>query len=67
MPSLFDNAKYLLDDLGSIKEDPEAASDALDIDPQIATKLGQFSEMTRSELACTFDLTICLRWSIRAS
>lgn len=55
MPSLFDNAKYLLDDLGSMKEDPEAASDALDIDPQIATKLGQFSEMTRSELACTFD------------
>lgn len=37
-----------------MKEDPEAGPDALDIDPQISVKLGQFSEMTRSELACTF-------------
>lgn len=58
MPSLFENAKDLLDDLGLMKEDPEAAPDAVDVDPEIATKLGQFSERTQSELTRTFQTAL---------
>ena len=51
MPTLFSSAKDLLDDLESMKEDPETAQDALDINRQIATELGQLSQIAQTELA----------------
>lgn len=55
MPSLLDNAKGLLGDLSMMKEDTETGQDAVDINPEITTKLGQFSERTRGELARMFS------------
>lgn len=52
MPTLFSSTKDLLDDLDSMKDDPETAQDALDINPQLSTELGQLSQMTQNELAC---------------
>ncbi|EYE91140.1 ubiquitin-specific protease UBP2 [Aspergillus ruber CBS 135680] len=51
MPTLFSSTKDLLDDLNSMKEDPEAAQDALDINPQLASEFGQFSQITQTELS----------------
>lgn len=51
MPTLFSSAQDLLGDLESMKEDPETAHDALDINRQIATELGQLSQIAQTELA----------------
>jgi hypothetical protein len=58
MPTLFSSTKDLLDDLNSMKEDPEAAQDALDINPQLASEFGQFSQITQTELSRKFILQI---------
>lgn len=55
MPTLFGSTKDLLDDLNSMKEDPETAQDALDINPQLASELGQLSQITQTELSCKFS------------
>lgn len=55
MPSLLDNAGGLLDDFSMMKDDPEASQDAVEVNPEIATKLRQFSERTRGELARMFS------------
>lgn len=52
MPTLFSSAKDLLGDLDSMKDDPETAQDALDINPQLAKELEQLFQMTQNELAC---------------
>ena len=54
MRTLFSNTKNLLDDLNSMKEDSQAAQDALDIDPQLAAELGQLSQITQTELSRKF-------------
>ena len=51
MPTLFSSAQELLGDLESMKDDPETAQDALDINRQIATELGQLSQIAQTELA----------------
>lgn len=51
MPTLFDSAKGVLEDLNSIKEDPELAKDAIGIDSQTITELDQLSQMAKTELA----------------
>lgn len=54
MPALFDNARRVLEDLDSMKDDPETASDAIEIDSQTITELDQLSQITKTELACEF-------------
>ena len=58
MPTLFSSTKDLLDDLNSMKEDPEVAKDALDINPQLASEIGQLSQITQTELSRKFILQI---------
>ncbi|KAF7586454.1 ubiquitin-specific protease ubp2 [Aspergillus hancockii] len=50
IPSLFDNAKEVLEELDSMKEDPETASDAVAIKPELITELNQLSQIARAEL-----------------
>lgn len=52
MPTLFNSAKQVLEELESMKEDPETADDAIDIDSQTITELEQLSQITKTELAC---------------
>jgi len=54
MPTLFSSTKNLLDDLNSMKEDSEVAQDALDIDSQLVSELGQLSQITQTELSRKF-------------
>ena len=58
MPTLFSSTKDLLDDLNAMKEDPEAAQDALNINPQLASEIGQLSQLTQTELSRKFILRI---------
>ncbi|OJJ49211.1 hypothetical protein ASPZODRAFT_111904 [Penicilliopsis zonata CBS 506.65] len=50
MPTLFDSAKIVLEDLLSMKDNPETSDEAIDIDPQLVTELEQLSQMTQTEL-----------------
>lgn len=50
VPSLLTNAKGVVEELASMKEEPD--KDALEVDSEIATEVEQLSNMTKSELAC---------------
>ncbi|OGM39949.1 putative ubiquitin C-terminal hydrolase [Aspergillus bombycis] len=50
IPSLFDNAKDVLEELNSMKEDPETAADAVPINPELIPELNQLSQIARAEL-----------------
>lgn len=54
MENVFGSAKDVLEDLNAMKEDPEAAQDAFDIDPQLISELDKLSQISKSELACRF-------------
>ncbi|KAI9932783.1 ubiquitin-specific protease ubp2 [Aspergillus wentii] len=51
MENVFGSAKDVLEDLNAMKEDPEAAQDAFDIDPQLISELDKLSQISKSELA----------------
>ena len=53
IPSLFDNAKDVLEELNSMKEDPETAADAVPINPELIPELNQLSQIAKAELNCT--------------
>lgn len=50
MPSLFNSAREVLEDLNSMKDSPDTAADAIDVDSQLFPKLEQASQIARSEL-----------------
>ncbi|KAE8356901.1 hypothetical protein BDV28DRAFT_126391 [Aspergillus coremiiformis] len=48
--SLFDSAKKVLEELSSMKEDPETAADAIPVNPELIPELHQLSQVARAEL-----------------
>lgn len=52
MPTLFNSAKQVLEELQAMKDDPESAEEAIDIDSQTISELEQLSQITKTELAC---------------
>ncbi|GES61066.1 ubiquitin carboxyl-terminal hydrolase [Aspergillus terreus] len=51
MPTLFESAREVLDDLDTMKDSLDTAADAIDIDPEISFGLARLSEAARSELS----------------
>lgn len=52
MPTLLSSAKGVLDELESMKADPELAKEAIEIDSNVTRELDHLSQMTRTELSC---------------
>jgi hypothetical protein len=52
IPSLFDSAREVLEELDSMKEDSETASDAITIKPELIPEINQLSQIARAELNC---------------
>lgn len=67
IPSLFDNAKDVLEELNSMKEDPEIAADAVPINSELIPELNQLSQIARAELNCKCHITRSLLPSILSS
>lgn len=57
IPSLFDNARNVLEELNSMKEDPETAADAVPINPELIPELSQLSQIAKAELNCKCHIT----------
>lgn len=49
---LLNSAKEVLDDLICMKEEPEFAEEAIDVDPQTVAELDQLSQIARADLSC---------------
>ncbi|KAB8236115.1 ubiquitin-specific protease UBP2 [Aspergillus alliaceus] len=50
IPSLFDSAREVLEDLNSMKDDPETAPDAVPVKSELIPELNQLSQIARAEL-----------------
>ncbi|EAW06856.1 ubiquitin-specific protease UBP2 [Aspergillus clavatus NRRL 1] len=50
MATLFESAKSVVEDLNSFKDNPETAEEAIDINPQLSSELGQLSQIVKAEL-----------------
>ncbi|KAL1962989.1 hypothetical protein VTN77DRAFT_8835 [Rasamsonia byssochlamydoides] len=51
MPSLFETTTALLQDLASMKEDPESAKYSIDVSTDLVSELEQLSQITKTEMA----------------
>lgn len=52
MSSLFETTTALLEDLASMKEDPNSAEYSIDVSTQLISELEQLSQITKTETAC---------------
>ncbi|RAL03741.1 ubiquitin-specific protease UBP2 [Aspergillus ibericus CBS 121593] len=53
--ALLTSAKGVLEDLISMKEEPESAEDAVDVDPQTVAELDQLSQIAKADLTYVED------------